>query len=580
MRPGGKIPALARFARSLGMTKGVGRFARSLGMTKGVGRFARSLGMTKGRFARSLGMTMLLCVAASTASGQAKKPRAAKPKPVAKVQSTGPDARTVRNKVREYRIATRPAILRELVGLLEIPNLASDSVNIRRNASFVRAMLARRGVETRLLEGRGPPAVYGELKAKGATRTIVFYAHYDGQPVDPAQWRTAPWAPTMRTGTIESGAQAVPVTEYANAEGEWRLYARSASDDKSPIVAIVTALDALRSAGIAPSVNLKFFFEGEEEAGSTNLADLLRANAELLKADAWVFCDGPVDQSRRQTVVFGVRGVVGAGITIYGPNRALHSGHYGNWAPNPAVSLAALVASMRDEDGKILIDRFYDDVKPKSAAEREAILAAPSNDSVLKRDLALGRTESQPALLLDQIMLPALNIRGLQSGKVGSEAANAIPVSATVSIDFRLVPSQTPEHIRVLLESHLQKQGYRVVTDVPTTEELRSHPKVARLDWEGGYPAYRVALDHPASKALMRVVSQGSQGQVMAIPTLGGSLPLYTFAEVVNAPLITLPMVNHDNNQHAANENLRLQNLWDGIEMYAAVMARLGNEWR
>jgi acetylornithine deacetylase/succinyl-diaminopimelate desuccinylase-like protein len=508
----------------------------------------------KTRLIRTLAMIALVASSLNAQAASKKKPPS-KPKTAGKAQGTSTDATTIRRKVREYRVATQPAILRELVGLLEIPNLASDTVNIRRNAAFVRAMLARRGVETRLLEGRGPPAVYGELRAPGATRTIVFYAHYDGQPVDPSQWRTAPWSPTMRSGTLESGAPAIPVTQYGDAQGEWRLYARSASD-------------------------VKFFFEGEEEAGSANLGELLRANADLLKADAWIFCDGPIDQSRRQQVVFGVRGVVGAEITVYGPNHPLHSGHYGNWAPNPAVSLATLVASMRDEEGKILIDGFYDDVRPKTAAEREAILSAPSNDSVLKRDLALGRTESQPSALLEQLMLPALNVRGLQSGKVGSEAANAIPVSATVSIDFRLVPAQTPEHIRVLLENHLQKMGYRVVNDAPTTEELRSHAKVARLDWEGGYPAYRVAIDHPASKAVLRVVSQASESPVMAIPTLGGSLPLYTFAEVVSAPLITLPMVNHDNNQHAANENLRLQNLWDGIEMYAAVIARLGKEWR
>jgi len=502
--------------------------------------------------------------------------------PPVTAQRSRDQASVLRAKVRSYRVAHEPAILRELSDLLAIPNLASDSVNIRRNAAHVRALLEKRGIATRLLEGAaGPPAVFGELRARGATRTIVFYAHYDGQPVDRSQWATDPWMPTLRSGLLADSAPVVPLPAASGvAKGDWRFYARSASDDKSPIIAVLRALDALRAAGVAPSVNLKFFFEGEEEAGSSNLGLLLRTHAPLLAADAWIFCDGPVDQSRRQQVVFGVRGVMGVDVTVYGPNRALHSGHYGNWVPNPAVSLAALVATLRDEEGRILIDGFYDDVRPKSAAEREAIQRAPSNDSALRHDLAIGRTESAPSLLLEQLMLPALNVRGLSSGRVGSAAANAIPVSASASIDFRLVPAQTTARVRTLFDAHLRKLGYHVVSEEPTADERRAHAKVARVQWDAGYPAYRIAIDHPASRALLRVVSESADDTVLAIPTLGGSLPLHLFAQVIQAPLLTLPIVNHDNNQHASNENLRLQNLWDGIETYAAVMARLGQEWR
>lgn len=502
--------------------------------------------------------------------------------PIALEAQRSPSPAALRGKVRAYRVANEPQILRELSDLLAIPNLASDSVNIRRNAAHIRSMLEQRGITTRLLEGEaGPPAVFGELRSKGATKTVVFYAHYDGQPVDRAQWVTDPWTPTLRSGVLSDSAPIVPLPiASGQAKGEWRLYARSASDDKSPIVAMLRALDALRAAGVTPSVNLKFFFEGEEEAGSSNLSPLLRKHAALLAADAWIFCDGPVDQSRRQQVVFGVRGVAGVEVTVYGPNRALHSGHYGNWVPNPAAALASLVASLRDEDGRILIDGFYDDVKPISPAELEVIRRAPSNDSILRRDLAIGRTEAAPALLLERLMLPALNVRGLSSGRVGAAAANAIPVSASASLDFRLVPSQTPQRVRALFGAHLKKLGYHVVAAEPTADERRAHPKVARVEWDSGYPAYRIPIDHPASRALLRVVSENAEGTVLAIPTLGGSLPLYLFAQETPAALLTLPMVNHDNNQHASNENLRLQNLWDGIEMYAAVMARLGQAWR
>jgi acetylornithine deacetylase/succinyl-diaminopimelate desuccinylase-like protein len=327
-------------------------------------------------------------------------------------------------------------------------------------------------------------------------------------------------------------------------------------------------------------VNLKFFFEGEEEAGSTNLRRLLEIHRETLRADAWVFCDGPVHQSGRQQVVFGARGVMGLELTTYGPARALHSGHYGNWAPNPAALMATLLASMRDDDGRITIAGFADDVRPISAAERSALGAMPMIDSTLRRALRLGATEANNAALAERIMQPALNIRGIRVGAVRELAANAIPTEASASIDFRLVPNQKPERVRELVEAHLRSRGYHVVHETPDSATRLAHPRVVRAEWEGGYAATRAAMDIPFSRALVAAASSGAPVPPLAVPTLGGSLPTSTFEQVLGVPLVILPIANYDNNQHAANENLRFQNLWDGIELFAAVMARLGHEWR
>jgi acetylornithine deacetylase/succinyl-diaminopimelate desuccinylase-like protein len=293
-----------------------------------------------------------------------------------------------------------------------------------------------------------------------------------------------------------------------------------------------------------------------------------------------------VHATRRQQVVFGVRGITGVEMTVYGPARALHSGHYGNWAPNPIAELSALLAGLRDTEGTILIPGFYDDVRAPTDAERRAVAAAPSPDSALRHDLALGRTEGETegpgggGALGERIMLPALNLRGVRGGAVGATAANAVPTEATASIDFRLVPNQTPQRVRELVEAHLAKQGYFVTHEVPTPEVRRQHARVVRLAWESGYASLRTPMDLPVSRAVVRVVADAIGVAPVEVPTLGGSLPLFHFAEVLGAPVITVPIANHDDNQHAANENLRLQNLWDGIEVFAALIARLGTEWK
>ncbi|MFL6196335.1 MAG: M20/M25/M40 family metallo-hydrolase [Thermoanaerobaculia bacterium] len=493
----------------------------------------------------------------------------------------------VRDKVRAYRAAHEKQIVGELSDLLSLPNVATNVPDIERNADRLTTMLEKRGFAVqRLSAGPGtPPAVYGDLKVPGAKRTIMFYAHYDGQPVDQKGWVSDPFKPVLRTGAL-AGPDAANVKEVdlAKVQGpldpEWRIYGRSSSDDKSPIIAILTGLDALKAAGIPPSVNVKMFLEGEEEQGSGHLTRILQGNQALLAADAWILCDGPVHPTRKQQIYYGARGVAGMEITVYGPIRPLHSGHYGNWAPNPAVTLAHLVASLRDEEGKILIPGFYDDVRPLNEAEKKAMAAMPAVEAGLEDELALGRTEGNGARLQDRLMDPALNVRGLRSAEVGEEAANAIPTEAQVSIDFRLVPDQTPEKVKERVEAFLRSKGWHLITEAPDREARRKYPRLARVYWSLDYPAARTDMSLPASRAVARVVEEAVGGPVIQVPMLGGSVPMYLFTDTLKAPVIGVPMVNHDNNQHGINENLRLQNLWDGIEIYGELIAGLGSAWR
>jgi acetylornithine deacetylase/succinyl-diaminopimelate desuccinylase-like protein len=497
----------------------------------------------------------------------------------AQTPTPGASARTA---ARAYRERNESAILGEFTELLAIPNLASDSAGIRRNADQLVRMLEWRGFrDTRLLAvPGGPPAVYGELSAPGATRTLVLYAHYDGQPVDAKQWTTAPWSPVLRTREVTAGGTIIPLPAAGGrVDPEARLYGRSAGDDKGSIMAMLAALDAMRGAGIAPSVNLKVFFDGEEEAGSPHLRQILEANAPLLAADGWLFCDGPAHQSGKQQLVFGQRGITAFELTVYGATRALHSGHYGNWAPNPGAMMANLIASMRDDDGRIRIAGYYDDVKPITRAERRAIAALPAYDSTLRYALGLGRTEANGALLAERIMLPALNVRGIRVGGVRETGSNTIATEAYASFDLRLVPAQRPERVRQLVEDHIRRQGYFVTHDSVTVAMRRAHPKVARVEWEAGYPPSRAPMDGPFGRAVLTAMTDGAREAPLAIPTMGGSGPSYLFEQVLRVPIITLPIANYDDNQHAADENLRIGNLWDGIETYGALLAGMGKAW-
>lgn len=484
------------------------------------------------------------------------------------------DARAIVMKVREYRSEKELKILKDLVDLLAIPNVASDSPNIQRNATHLMSMLQARGVRAQLLRiDHTPPAVFGELRTPGAEKTVVLYMHYDGQPVNPENWWSEPWKPALRD---QAGQEQSFAALTAPIDPEWRIYARSASDDKSPIVAVLTAMDALQSADIPLSVNIKFFLEGEEEAGSPNLATVLEKYADLLSADAWFFCDGPVHQTRRQQVLFGARGVTGLRLTVYGPVRPLHSGHYGNWAPNPIGLLAHLLASMRDTEGRILIDGFYDAVRPLSETERRALAESPNIDRELRHELGLARSEGV-GRLEERIMLPALNLRGISSG--GAAARNAIQTEATAALGFRLVPDQTLAKIRGLVESHIRNQGFHLVYRTPDLQIRRRHEKIVKLEWGRGYEPFRTSMDLPVARAVVHVIEDAIGVRLVKLPTAGGSLPLFVFDQILKTPVIIVPMVNHDNNQHAENENLRIRNLWDGIELYAILLARLGQVW-
>ncbi|HRH51216.1 MAG TPA: M20/M25/M40 family metallo-hydrolase [Panacibacter sp.] len=481
--------------------------------------------------------------------------------------------------IRKYREQNAGNIINEFVDFLTIPNLAKDINNILKNPEFIMKMMSKRGIQNvQLLNATtigAPPAVYGEVNVPGARQTLFFYAHYDGQPVNPAQWAKglAPFEPKLFTAAIDKDGTNIPFPNDGNYNPEWRIYARSSSDDKAGVDAILNAYDAIKKSGMQPGFNIKFFFEGEEEAGSPHLNEILEKYAPLLQSDLWIICDGPVHQSGKKQIVFGVRGDTHLDLIVYASKRPLHSGHYGNWAPNPAMMLAKLLASMKDDNGKVTIKGFYDDVTPLTPSEKKALKEVPSVDEQMKKELGISETEMPGVSLSEAINMPSLNINGMQSGNVGKMASNQIPTYATAVIDLRLVLGNDWKRQQQKVIDHIKAQGYFVTDHEPTDEERKKYGKIIKIiPDEDGMNAQRTSLDLPIIKKVINAVKTTTQAQVVLQPTMGGSLPLFLFEKYLHAKTITVPIANHDNNQHAENENIRLQNLYDGIETMAALM--------
>lgn len=476
---------------------------------------------------------------------------------------------------RQWREEHERAILDEFVELLRLPNPAQDLLALRRNAQAVAGLLERRGVRTRLLESsNAPPVVYGELATPGAKQTITFYAHYDGQPVEPERWYTrGPFSPVLMSTVLEAGGQPIPLPNPGwPSDPEWRLYARSAADDKAAIIAMASALEALRLRQVPLEANLKFFIEGENESGSPHLEQLLRAHRQLLASDLWLLVDGALPANRQQQLVFGARGFLALELTVYGPRRELASSEFSNWSPNPAFQLARLLASMCDDTGKVLIEGFYRGVVPLSKTELEAIAQAPSYDLMLRSELGLAETEGGSRNLAEAINQPALNIRGIAAGAVGAGAPRRIPALARASLEVHLVKGMDPRTTAARLAEHIRKQGFYVTEAEPSESLRRTYARICRIEQAPALIPVRTPMEADISQRVIAAVEK-ARGPVMKVPT-GGAVPaMSAVAGILEAPAILVPIANHDGNQHSHNENLRLQNLWDGIELLAALMA-------
>jgi acetylornithine deacetylase/succinyl-diaminopimelate desuccinylase-like protein len=462
----------------------------------------------------------------------------------------------------------------EFLELLALPNVADQPADIQRNAAFLERAFQKRGFKTRLLENpAGRPAVFGQLAgADAAARTILFYVHFDGQPVIAENWSQAnPF---------------VPVIKKRNAQGEWRevgreqllarpfdpelrVFARSSSDDKAPIMMLLTAVDQLRAQQRAPAINVKVILDSEEEMSSPSLAGMIERNRSLFDADALVILDGPAHDSGRATLVFGNRGITQATLTVFGPRAPLHSGHFGNYAPNPALRLAKLLASMKDDDGRVVIPGYYDGIE-LSTSDRASLAAVGDDEGALRRRIGVARTEKVGANYQEALQYPSLNVRGMGAAGIGAKAANIVPGEAIAELDIRTTPTTDGRRLFDLVKRHIEQQGYHLVDGLPSDDDRARYDKLASLRLGSVQAAVRTPLEAPVGRwavdALKTATAPNPALKPVRIRMMGGTVPTDVLVDALRLPFILVPTVNADNNQHAHDENLRIGNFISGTE--------------
>ncbi len=479
----------------------------------------------------------------------------------------------LRQQIETYVDAHEKSIVSELWQALSLKAVARDRESSRVKATFLLERFRERGFTSELLETDGNPLVWAEKTAPGASRTFLLYAHYDGQPVDPSRWEQEdPFQPALRNGKLDDGGRVIDFDAQSRFEADWRIYARSASDDTAPIIAILAAVDALDSAGVTPSVNLRVVLDGEEEAGSPNLVPAIGRYRDKLEADLMLILDGPLHPVGRPTVVYGARGNLGLELTVYGPKFPLHSGHYGNWAPNPAVRLAQLIASMKDREGRVVVDGFYDGIEI-DASTRQVLDSVPDDMEALKRLFGFSQPDQVGTSLQEAIQYPSLNVRGLRSAWVGAEARTIVPDIAVAAIDVRLVKETTADTMYDKVVRHIRGQGYHIVDEDPDDATRAAHARIVKVDRRGaGTNAFRTDLDEPEAQRVVEALTEMWSDAPLRIRTMGGTVPISPFIGALGFPALAVPTVNFDNNQHSPNENLRLGHFFDSIVTLAAIM--------
>ncbi len=458
---------------------------------------------------------------------------------------------------------------------LSLPNDAMYPDDIERLLSWMEGAFGERAFTTRRIATGGNAALYAERLTSASAPTVLVYLQADGQPVDRSAWAQAdPFVAVLKQKAPDGAWQEVPWSSIdAGYDADWRVFARSASDSKGPMTQFLMAVQLLDELGASPQYNLKVIIDTEEELGSPNLAAALAAHRDLLEADFLLIFDGPPHASNRPTVTFGARGIATVTLTTYGPRVAQHSGHYGNFVPNPAFDLARILASMKSEEGVVTIPGFYDGVELTDEI-KEILAQVPDDEAAILRSMGVARPDGVAGSLQEAIQFPSLNIRGMGAAWIGDESRTIIPPTATAELDIRLVKESNPRRLIGLVREHIESLGYVVLEREPSEAERLELDRIVTMTYDISYTAFRSDFDSAAGRMARAGLIHLYGEEPILIRTMGGSIPISLIIDALQIPAAAVPTVNIDNNQHSPNENLRLGNFFEGIVMLMAVLAQ------
>lgn len=461
----------------------------------------------------------------------------------------------------------------ELRDFVSIPNDALDHANINRNLTWLTTKFNERGFNSTILPTEGESLFFAALPIEDSKPTILFYMHFDGQSVDPSKWDQPDPYKTVLKSKEGDVWKTQPFDSLINdINYDWRLFGRSTSDDKGPIIMFLNAIDLLKKNNVAMPFNIKVILDGEEEKSSAPLPDAVKKYRELLMADFLVINDGPVHVSERPTIVYGCRGITTLTLTTYGPIHPQHSGHYGNYAPNPGFDLARVLTSMKDPDGKVLINGYYDGIKMNEATIN-ILKSVPDNSSEINANLGIKTPEKVGSFYQESLQYPSLNIRGLGSAWIGEKARTIVPESATAEIDMRLVPETDGTRLKNLVKKHIENQGFFIVDTVPTKEQRMVHDKIITIEEGTVTDAFRTDLTNNYGDFLVNSLKTTFGEDVVQIRIMGGTVPIAPFINELKIPAFIVPLVNPDNNQHSPNENLKIGQIAYGIKVFYGILS-------
>lgn len=457
--------------------------------------------------------------------------------------------------------------------LVSIPNLPADEKKMNDNISWVKNRYEKVGFKIKTLKSSTLPVLFAERKINPKLKTVLFYFHLDGQPVNPNAWNQKdPFVPVLKELKEDGNWKTI---DWSNLKREinddWRIFARAAADDKAPIIMFLSALELMKANNKSPKFNIKIIFDLEEEYGSNGFLSTLEKNKSEYKSDYFIIMDGPAHNSNQPTLTFGCRGIATCSITTYGAKLPQHSGHYGNYTPNPVFELSRIVSSMKSENGKVLIKDYYKEVS-LSAETQKILNSVPDNTKTINKGLVINQAEKVGKNYQESLQYPSLNIRQIGTSWKGKGLKTVIPEFATADIDVRLVV----ETDRVLqldkIENHLKDLGYLVLDRDPTDKERLSHKKIVKFKRNRGVNAFRTELNSPFAEKLRNSLTKTFGKKPISIRTMGGTVPIIPAINTLKIPAIIVPMVNMDNNQHSPNENIRIGNIRQGIKICLSIL--------